>query len=161
MILLLFLACGDGSGDIVQESSAADPSWFVSVSATDGFIAECKTIGAGDTVEWENMTPQVPANVTSLGEPVELYSPNLQGAYVTWRHTFPEPGFYDYYDTNTGDPGRKVIDAYYGTVTYVGTSGDVMRGAICVPSDTTPCCCTTFDCDIGQTCAANTCTDPA
>jgi len=48
-----------------------------------------------------------------------------------WRYTFDEPGVYDWVDTNAGEPGRKVVDAYYGTVSYVGTS-DAVFATICV-----------------------------
>ena len=62
---------GDPALNRVQDGAKSDASWFVSVSAAEGFAPECKTIDAGDTVEWENLDPGVPANVTSLDEPPE------------------------------------------------------------------------------------------
>ena len=159
MIVALFLAChrDASSDDLVQFSSSEPPSWFVGVSVAAGFAPECKAIGLGDTVQWTNEEPDVPANVTSLGEPVVLYSPNLQGAYVDWAHTFEGAGFFEYYDTNSGDPGRRVVDSYYGTVTYVGTSDTAHRGAVCVPGGEVACCCTALDCGVGQDCVTNVC----
>lgn len=157
MIFALLFACDDVADNRVQFSASESPSWFVGVSPADGFAPDCKTVDPGDTVQWTNEDPEVPANVTSLGEPVELYSPNLQGAYVEWSHTFPDAGFYEYYDTNSGDPGRRVVDAYYGTVSYVGTSETAHRGALCVQSDDVRCCCTALDCGAGQACVTNVC----
>ena len=154
------LGCAAPVGDnLVQDPSEAAPGWFVSIAA-DGFVPSCKAIDAGDTVQWENKQPNVPANVTSLEEPLELYSPNMQGEYVTWAHTFASTGLYEYYDTNSGDPGRKVVDAYYGSVTYVGVSASTSLGAICVNTDEaeSPCCCTSLDCGVGESCVLNTCT---
>ena len=78
-----------------------------------------------------------------------------------WLSAFDSTGLYDYYDTNSGDPGRRVVDAYYGTVTYVGTSATSHRGQICATGEVEgePCCCTDFDCPLGQACSANTCVD--
>ena len=160
-ILLALAACDDDDGpdNRVQDSSDAVPTWFVSVSVADGFVPDCEAIPTGDTVQWENLDPDVPANVTSLEDPPELYSPNLQGAYVTWSHTFENTGFYEYYDTNSGDPGTRIVDAYYGTVTYVGVSETTHRGAVCVQGDDeAPCCCTDFDCGLGEACVTNICT---
>jgi hypothetical protein len=98
-------------------------------------------IRPGDTAEFRNFLPEVPANVTSLSAPAVMFSPNLVKPYnfvregtdefSFWRFTFPLPGSYVFFDTNMGDPGRKVVDAYYGTVTYVGES-DAPRGVVCV-----------------------------
>lgn len=163
LLLLVLGACDDVAGpkNRVDAGSSDAPSWFVDVTAT-GFVPECKAISVGDTVEWTNTSPEIPANVTSLTEPAELYSPNLQGDYVTWTHTFEAAGHFDYYDTNSGDPGRKIVDAYYGTVTYVGTSETTNIGAICVRESTSPlgqCCCSDLDCSAGQQCAVNVCTE--
>jgi plastocyanin len=160
--LLLVLACDEREAEqnLVQDSARATPTWFVNAGA-EGFAPECKAVPNGDTVQWENEQPEVPTNVTSLDEPPELYSPNLQGEYVIWSHSFPDIGYYEYYDTNSGDPGRKIVDAYYGTVTYVGTSATTNRGAICVRDPAAPrlgaCCCSALDCDVGQSCTLNVC----
>jgi plastocyanin len=159
LALLGLIGCGrpDAPDNQVQFSSTAQPSWFVSVSAESGFVPECKTVDVGDTVQWENQDPDIPANVTSLDEPPQMYSPNLQGGYTTWAHTFSDAGFFAYYDTNSGDPGRRVVDAYYGTVTYVGVSETTHLGAVCVPGGDVNCCCTNLDCGSGESCSANSC----
>ena len=162
--LLLLVSCqGDPTLNQVQESAREAASWFVDVSAADGFLPDCKAIPRGDTVQWTHLDPAVPANVTSIGQPKELYSPNLQGPYTEWTHTFSTRGWFPYFDTNSGDPGRPVVDAYYGTVTYVGASDEAHRGAICVRRDGDraegSCCCTDLDCEIGLVCdGTNTCT---
>lgn len=158
--VLLWGGCGsDPEANRVQDPSKAAPSWFVSVSAADGFVPACKVIGRGDTVQWENQSPLLPANVTSVDEPPALYSPNLQGEFVTWTASFRQSGWFEYYDTNSGDPGRRVVDAYYGTVTFIGASESTHRGAICVPDDSeAPCCCSDLDCAVDAACIANTCT---
>jgi hypothetical protein len=131
---------------LVQHSSAAAADHVVTLGADGRVGAPCLRAWTGDTVEWRNLAPDVPTNVTSLGAPVELYSPSLvapynlrevsEGGAVTrwsfWRHTFARPGVYEYYDTNQGDPGRKVVDPYYGTVTFVGLSDDVATAVVCV-----------------------------
>lgn len=145
--------------DVVQFSADASPSWFVSLSVQGGFAPECKAIDAGDTVQWTNEDPEIPGDVTSLSTPPELYSPNLQGEYESWSHTFERTGLFEYYNTQSGDPGRRVVDAYYGTVTYVGTSPNTQRGVVCVQGDSdAPCCCSNLDCDVGSSCVANVCT---
>lgn len=150
---LLLLACaGDPAANWVQDGAGSAPNAFVSKSAAEGFAPECKAIAPGDTVQWENADPELPANITSTTEPPELYSPNLQGAFVTWSHTFEAAGIWDYYDTNSGDPGRAVVDAYYGTVTFAGTSPTTQRGTVCVSDDAAPCCCTDLDCAPGESC---------
>ena len=128
LIPLLLGACSTDGVDLVQTSSDQNPSFFVNVDPAEGFVPGCLAVAKGRTVRWENLSPLVPANVTSVEEPPELYSPNLQGSYVTWSHTFDQPGLYEYYDTNTGDPGRRIVDAYYGTVTFVGVSPTTQRG---------------------------------
>jgi hypothetical protein len=95
----------------------------------------------GQVVEFRNYQPEVPSNVTSLSAPAALFSPNLvkpynvrtegKETYSYWRYAFPTPGAYEYFDTNMGDPGRKVVDSYYGTVTYVGES-NAPKAVVCV-----------------------------
>ncbi|HYO68593.1 MAG TPA: hypothetical protein VEU33_21180 [Archangium sp.] len=92
-------------------------------------------------VEFRNYQPDVATNVTSLSSPSPLFSPNLvrpynvgnEGgeAYSYWRYAFPKPGVYEYFDTNMGEPGRKVVDSYYGTVSYIGES-NAPRAVVCV-----------------------------
>jgi hypothetical protein len=139
----------------------------------------------GQTVEFRNFLPSAPANVTGIAGPAPMYSPNLvrpynfvaaddpdndlcdaeaaDGACATrptwsaWRFTFTEPGVYDWIDTNQGEPGRKVVDAYYGTVTFVGTDPDAPTGTICVqrPDGTGcegVCCASDADCKGGTKC---------
>lgn len=163
ILALLLAGCPLDTVDRVQFSSDNPPSYFVDIDPSDGFVPACLAVDVGSTVQWENKTPSVPANITSVGEPEELFSPNLQGPYVTWAHTFEGSGFFSYYDTNTGDPGRRVVDAYYGTVTFVGVSDTTELGAVCgqqAGSTLGACCCTDFDCDApSQACVANTCTE--
>ncbi|MGM0576067.1 MAG: hypothetical protein ACQEXJ_10100 [Myxococcota bacterium] len=153
---------------VVQPSSTASPGGrIVQITEEGEFSPTCMSIRTGQTVEWRNFSPDIPTNVTSLGEPVELFSPSLVPpyqsdevdgeAYVWWRHTFDEPGVYEYFDTNQGDPGRKVVDPYYGTVTFVGIDKDVRTGVICVEepgSDACAgvCCSKNLDCPTGQCC---------
>jgi plastocyanin len=155
------LGCGTDGANQVQFSSDEQASYFVAIDPSEGFVPKCLALQTGKTVQWENQAPTIPANVTSVGEPVELYSPNLQGGYTLWAHTFEAPGFFEYYDTNTGDPGRRVVDAYYGTVTYVGVSETTQRGAVCArdSGDTLgTCCCSDFDCDAPhEVCVTNIC----
>lgn len=127
----------------------------------------------GHTVEFRNFLPEIPTNVTGIAGPAPLYSPNLvrpynyvgpedpdntlcdlqedgacvmRPAYSFWRHTFTEPGVYDWLDTNQSTPGRKVVDPYYGTETFIGIDPNSPFGTICVPAaDGTGCdgvCCT-------------------
>jgi plastocyanin len=154
----------------VQPSSGGDPGGnIVPITAEGTFGVQCLRIREGQTVEWRNTAPDVPANVTSLGEPTELYSPSLVSPYnlreedgeahVFWRHTFETPGVFEYFDTNQGDPGRKVVDAYYGTVTFVGISDDVVTGVVCVEGKGSSacdgvCCVKSSDCPSGQCCDA-------
>jgi hypothetical protein len=120
-------------------------------------------VDVGRTVQWENTEPGLPANVTGVSDPPELYSPNLQGEYAIWKHTFNASGYFEYFDTNTGDPGRRIVDSYYGTVTFAGVSPTTQRGAVCVRERTDgtlgACCCHDFDCAAPEeTCAVNVCT---
>ncbi len=145
----------------------------------------------GETAEFRNYMPDVPSNVTSLNaDPAPMYSPNLVRPYNTrteagetysfWRYTFPAPGVYEFFDTNMGQPGRPVVDSYYGTVTYIGET-DAPKGVVCVDAAncstdfsclgagaSTECCacigvcCDTDDqCGSGMACLRNRCVDPA
>lgn len=74
-----------------------------------------------------------------------------------WRHTFVVPGVYDWIDTNSTEPGRKVVDAYYGTVTFVGIDPNTPFGTVCVPDDDDEgcqgiCCSNDDDCESGHRC---------
>lgn len=117
-------------------------------------------VRVGQTVEFRNYAPTLAANVTSIAGPEPLYSPTLRRPYnyvaaddpnntacdVTaddgrctqrpewsyWRHTFATPGVYDWIDTHSGTPGRRVVDPYYGTVTFVGIDPNTPFGSICV-----------------------------
>ena len=64
ILLVLIAGCAQPGGNGVQDPSNQSPSWFVSVSAADGFSPECKAIDAQDTVQWQNQDPSIPANVT-------------------------------------------------------------------------------------------------
>lgn len=144
----------------------------------------------GQVVEFRNYQPEVPTNVTSLSAPAPLFSPNLvkpynyepegEEPYSYWRYAFPQPGVYEYFDTNMGEPGRKVVDSYYGTVSYIGES-DAPKAVVCVdppscvasaaclngtaPAGTLCCtclsvCCTTSDnCTSDKTCLRGRCVD--
>jgi hypothetical protein len=137
-------------------------------------------VRAGHTVEFRNFLPNVPANVTSISGPEPLYSPNLVRPYnyvsptdpantlcdvsqgdtclvrpnwSFWRYTFQRPGVYDWLDTNQGTPGRRVVDPYYGTVTFVGIDPDSPLGTVCVTNDDGTGCeqiCCTADADCGR-----------
>ena len=109
----------------------------------------------GQIVEFRNYQPEVPTNVTSLSAPAPLFSPSLVRPYNVriegketfsyWRYAFPVPGVYEYFDTNMGTPGRQVVDAYYGTVTYVGES-NAPRAVVCVDP---PSCVASAECLFG------------
>jgi hypothetical protein len=144
----------------------------------------------GETAEFRNYLPDVPANVTALAAPAPMYSPNLVAPYNTlteagetfsyWRYTFPVKGAYEFFDTNMGEPGRRIVDSYYGTVTFVGES-NAPKGVVCVDApgcstdfsclgagaspDCCSCigvCCDTDDqCGSGMACLRNRCVDPA
>lgn len=144
----------------------------------------------GHIVEFRNYLPDVATNVTALDAPAPLFSPNLVRPYnvgteegetfSAWRYAFPKPGVYEYFDTNMGEPGRKLVDSYYGTVTYIGESS-APKGVVCVdapnctaspeclagtaPEGTVCCscpgvCCTTdAECTLGNTCLRGRCVD--
>ncbi len=109
----------------------------------------------GQIVEFRNYQPEVATNVTALSSPAPLFSPNLvrpyniqtegEETYSFWRHAFSEPGVYEYFDTNMGEPGRKVVDSYYGTVSYIGES-DAPKAVVCVDP---PLCVATPECLAG------------
>ena len=136
------------------------------------------TVRVGHTIEFRNYMPEVPTNVTSLAGPETLYSPNLTRPYnfigpnhptnnlcetldtdgsckqrptwSYWRFTFEVPGVYDWLDTNSGEPGRKVVDPYYGTVTFVGIDPNSPFGTICVLDEDGSGCERNVCCTIGQ-----------
>lgn len=144
----------------------------------------------GQIVEFRNYQPEVPTNITALSAPAPLFSPNLvkpynvqaesDETYSYWRYAFPKPGVYEYFDTNMGEPGRKVVDSYYGTVSYIGES-NAPRAVVCVdapdcvasaeclagnaPEGTVCCacmgvCCTTeAHCTSDKTCLRGRCVD--
>jgi hypothetical protein len=145
------------------------------------------SVRVGHTVEFRNFNPDAAANVTAIAAPKSappLYSPNLvvpynyvgrndpenelcevqsdgkcavRPHYSYWRYTFGVPGVYDYIDTNAGEPGRKVVDAYYGTVTFVGIDPNTPFGTVCVLDESGggcagTCCSSDSDCGAGQRC---------
>jgi hypothetical protein len=117
----------------------------------------------GQIVEFRNYQPDVPTNVTALSSPAPLFSPNLvkpynfqtegDETYSYWRYAFPEPGVYEYFDTNMGEPGRKVVDSYYGTVSYIGES-DAPKAVVCVDA---PNCVASAACLAGNAPAGTVC----
>lgn len=152
-------------------------------------------IRPGDTAEFRNYMPELPANVTSVDvakAPAPMFSPNLRAPYNLrteggesfsfWRFTFPVAGVYEWFDTNMGEPGRKIVDSYYGTVTFVGES-NAPKGVVCVdepgcvasleclngtaPAGTNCCNCPGVCCDAdtqcssGLSCLRGRCVDPA
>lgn len=156
----------------VQGSSTRPRDTDVRVTGSLEFAPACVAVRAGQTVEWwvDPAVSGTPVNVTSIGRPVELFSPSLVKPLacdpaapdrVCWRHTFEGAGCFDYYDTNSGDPGRPVVDDYYGTVTYVGEAKNVSRGTVCVAGPSVSCdgvCCTSkFDCADGYVCQRSRC----
>lgn len=143
--LSLVLACGCqtiASDTHVQPSVQAKAGAVVEFGEDGTLSTPCLTVEVGTTVEWRNLSPAVPVNVTSLSDPPALFSPNLSEGYQLgtqdgktfswWRYTFAKPGVYEYFDTNSGEPGKKVVDPYYGTVTYVGLSPTLPTGVVCV-----------------------------
>jgi hypothetical protein len=145
------------------------------------------SVRIGQTVEFRNWNPEISANVTSLAQPPDsatLFSPNLvrpynyvgrddpdnklceQGGpggctlkahYSYFRYTFEVPGVYDWIDTNASTPGRKVVDPYYGTVTFVGIDPSSPFGTVCVRDEDgkgceSVCCTSDDDCEGGQRC---------
>ncbi len=117
----------------------------------------------GHLVEFRNYLPEVPTNVTALDAPVPLFSPNLVRPYNTvtegdetysfWRYAFNTPGVYEYFDTNMGEPGRKIVDSYYGTVSYVGESS-APKAVVCVDP---PNCTASPECLAGTAPAGTVC----
>lgn len=103
----------------------------VQVDADGRFAPTCVNIEAGETVQWVNRSVLPNVTVTGLGHS-ELFSPVLAGRYSTWSHRFGTAGRFEYFDSNSGNPGRPVADDYYGTVTYIGTGDSVTRGMVCV-----------------------------
>lgn len=172
-------ACQSSRRDppLVQPSSPAGFDRDVTVDTSAKFVPSCLVIRLGQTVEWRTLAPDVPVNVTSVFPPIELYSPNLQAPLrcdrtapdrVCWRHSFRTAGCFEYFDTNSGDPGRTVVDPYYGTRKGVGEGGTATRGLVCVEESGSGacaglCCDTRFDCPSvpGKTfdCVSNWCTD--
>ncbi len=155
-------------GPLVQASSTGEPGGnIVPITPEGAFGLPCLVIDVGETVEFRNEAPDLPANITSLGEPVELYSPSLvepyniavldDVAFSWWRHTFESAGVFEYYDTNQGEAGRKVVDPYYGTVTLVGIGEGVRTGMVCVEEPGSDqcdgvCCIKNSDCAGAQCC---------
>lgn len=145
----------------------------------------CLDVRQGQTIEFRNFLVDVPTNITAVAAPATLYSPNLVRPYnyvgpsdeenplctsdaqreagecepfTYWRHTFETPGVYDWVDTNQGEPGRKIVDAYYGTETFIGVDPDTPLATICVTGDDPSicegvCCETDGDCAAGTQCA--------
>lgn len=130
-----------------------------------GYAPRCiDTVRVGETVEFRNFTPSNACNVSSIAGPATLYSPNLvrpynyvaaddaintlcdvvdpatdactkRPAWSYWRFTFTQAGVYDYIDTHQSEPGRKIVDPYYGTVTFVGLDPNAAFGTICVKQE--------------------------
>lgn len=138
----------------VQASADESARWEIDINrVVDGvyrsYAPRCLDgVRAGHTVEFRNYQPEVPANVTTIAGPEPLYSPNLKRPYnyvastdpaspvfSFWRHTFTQPGVYDWIDTNQSEPGRKVVDPYYGTVTFIGIDPNSPLGTICVVNE--------------------------
>ena len=171
-------------GPYVQASAVPNGKPVVIEIGADGErTPACLIVKTGETVEWRNMAPSIPVDVTSLGDPPELFSPSLVAPYplarttnengvVTkfsfWRHNFTRRGVYEYYDTSSGDPGKKVVDPYYGTVTFAGISPTIKTGIVCVEDPgTTQChgiCCVKNSNENGvleqQECPTGQCCDP-
>ena len=153
---------GPRTSPFVEPSSLDAPTATVIVDTGLQFSPGCVAVAPGETVEWDSDAPSVAVNVTSSGEPLELYSPNLQpplacgtlddrgvSPRTCWRHTFAVAGCFEYFDSNSGAPGRAARDPYYGTIKFVGSGGDVTRGVVCVsPSLRCPgvCCFGPSDC---------------
>ncbi|WNG37339.1 hypothetical protein F0U61_29440 [Archangium violaceum] len=167
--------------------------YFVNAPGTPiGPVPGSTPVRPGQIVEFRNYQPDVPTNVTSLSAPASLFSPNLVRPYNIriegketfsyWRYAFPEPGTYEYFDTNMGQPGRQIVDSYYGTVTYIGES-NAPKAVVCVdpqgcvasaeclagtaPAGTVCCSCVGVCCDgpgdehctEGKTCLRGRCVD--
>ncbi|AKU91090.1 cupredoxin domain-containing protein [Vulgatibacter incomptus] len=120
-------------------------------------------IRPGDTAEFRNFLPEVPTNVTSLSGPATLFSPNLvrpfniatenTETFSFWRFTFPLAGAYEFFDTNSGSPGRPIVDSYYGTTSYVGET-TAPTGVVCVDE---PGCVASLDCLNGKAAPGTNC----
>lgn len=183
LALLALTACATKPDlPTVQESAPAEVAAKVEIGS-EGIGTPCLVIDVGETVEWRNLNPGVPANVTGLGN-TELYSPSIvtggpSGSeyhakskktfhFAYWRHTFSKRGVFEYYDTNRGDPGQKVVDPYYGTISYAGTSASLQTGVVCVQDPgssqcTAVCCIKNNDGDavLAQNeCTPSQCCDP-
>jgi plastocyanin len=158
----------------VQPSSSAPAAESVAITPSSSFSPECVEIKPGDTVEWYTRAPTLAVDVTSTGQPVELFSPVIVAPLecgspdrTCWRHTFEEPGCYEYTNSQAGfTAGVMVRDAYYGTLTAtMGGSG--ARGLVCVSSrGSCPGLCCRFDgdCppkrgDLEYECRARRCVD--
>jgi hypothetical protein len=145
------------------------------------------SVRIGHVVEFMNFNPDIPANVTSISAPAPLYSPNLMRPYnfvgpddpknaicdvpdasgcakkaswSFWRHEFTAAGVYDWIDTNQGSPGRKVVDPYYGTETFIGIDPDTQIATVCVQDESGAgcekvCCTTDDDCGADKICSRN------
>lgn len=179
LLLLPVLGCRDAHRDLptVQFSSPRPRDTDVRITKELAFKPACVAIRERQTIEWwiEEGAPQVSVNVTSLGTPVELFSPSLvpplfcdpdKPDTLCWRHSFERAGCFPYYDTNSGSPGRPVVDDYYGTVSYIGQSDDVQRGLVCVAGMDAQgrrvtcqgvCCNANFDCEPGFACQKGRC----
>ena len=147
------------------------------------------TVKAGHVIEFMNFNPDIPANVTTISAPETLYSPNLMRPYnyvgpndpenklcdvedpaggceqrpswSWWRTRLDTPGTYDWIDTNQGNPGRKVVDPYYGTETFIGLDPNARLGTICVTEEDGTgcegvCCGSDSDCTDGKICFKST-----
>lgn len=145
------------------------------------------SVRIGHTVEFRNFNPDIPADITAIAGPDgadPLYSPNLMKPYnyvgrdapdndicelrsadgcaqrphySFWRYTFEVPGVYDFIDSQSGEPGRKIVDPYYGTVTFVGIDPSSPFGTVCVRDENgdgcdAVCCSADGDCESGQRC---------
>ncbi len=172
----------------VQPSAEGPADKTVSITKESTFQPTCVDIAAGQIVEWRNLNVSLPTNVTSLGEPTELFSPNLVAPYnhcvagepteqcasigadyVYWRHHFASAGLFEYLDTNTAQGGRVVRDEYYGTVTVVGLPDTAVTGAVCVAGSKPDgseqtcddvCCVTRLTCPENYECVDQRCTAP-
>lgn len=175
---LAIASCGGGvpTGEpLVTPSAKEGARWQVDLHRViDGIYRtygrRClDTVRVGHTVEFRNYNPELAANVTAISQPegaAALYSPNMMRPYnyvegdepySYWRYTFETPGVYDYIDTNVSQPGRKVVDSYYGTVTFVGIDPNTPFGTICVRDESgqgceSVCCQEDADCSSGQHC---------
>lgn len=154
VLLTSGVGCGSYRTDVpnVQRSSRASPSRTVSVGGALHFAPSCVEIAPGQTVEWTNVSLDDAADVTSIEEPRELYSPNLQvpldcpdGDGVCWRHTFASVGCYEYYDSQTGVPSG------LGTGIVCVREGASCRGLCCEKVEDCPSDGTVWAC-VGRRC---------